>query len=95
MENRNKILATLVAGAQAGVERHMLNVEVFLSNPTGVAEHPDIAATIEGEIDMMEMYISRRNILQSMMTRVAAPEEVTVEDVTVEETTTEDGDGIS
>ena len=41
---------------------------------------------------MMDMYISRRNILQSMMTRVAAPEEVTVEEVTVEETTTEDGD---
>ena len=31
MENRNKILATLVAGAQA--VDHMLNVEVFFEQP--------------------------------------------------------------
>ena len=68
MEHRNRILATLVAGAQANVERHMMNVEVFLNNPVGVGEHPDIMETIEGEIDMMEKYLSRRNILQSMIT---------------------------
>ena len=85
MESRNKILATLAAGAQAGVERHMLNVEVLLENPSGVAEHPDIAATIEGEIDMMDKYISRRNILQSMITRVAEPEEVVVEEEQTED----------
>lgn len=85
MESRNKILATLTAGAQAGVERHMLNVEVLLGNPSGVAEHPDIAATIEGEIDMMDKYISRRNILQSMITRVAEPEEVVVDEEQAED----------
>lgn len=85
MESRNKILATLAAGAQAGVERHMLNVEVLLENPSGVAEHPDIAATIEGEIDMMDKYISRRNILQSMITRVAEPEEVVVDEEQAED----------
>ena len=68
MEHRNRILATLVAAAQANVERHMMNVEVFLNNPVGVGEHPDIMETIEGEIDMMEKYLSRRNILQSMIT---------------------------
>jgi hypothetical protein len=68
MEHRNRILATLVAGAQANVERHMMNVEVFLNNPVGVGEHPDIMETIEGEIDMMEKHLSRRNILQSMIT---------------------------
>ena len=45
MEHRNRILATLVAGAQANVERHMMNVEVFLNNPVGVGEHPDIMET--------------------------------------------------
>ena len=46
----------------------MMNVEVFLNNPVGVGEHPDIMETIEGEIDMMEKHLSRRNILQSMIT---------------------------
>ena len=85
MESRNKILATLAAGAQANLERHMMNVEVFLSNPVGVGEHPDFMATIDGEIDMMEKYMSRRNILQSMMTPVVAPEEVAPEEIAVDE----------
>lgn len=67
METRTRILATLVASAQSNVERHMMNAEILLNNPVGVGEHPDIMETIEGEIDMMEKYISRRNILQSMM----------------------------
>lgn len=67
METRTRILATLVSAAQANVERHLMNVEVLLSNPVGVGEHPDIMETIEGEIDKMEKYISRRNILQGLM----------------------------
>ena len=67
METRTRILATLVSAAQSNVERHLMNVEVLLSNPVGVGEHPDIMETIEGEIDKMEKHLSRRNILQGMM----------------------------
>ena len=73
METRTRILATLVSAAQSNVERHLMNVEVLLSNPVGVGEHPDIMETIEGEIDKMEKHLSRRNILQGMMPQPEQP----------------------
>ena len=73
METRTRILATLVSNAQSNVERHLMNVEVLLNNPVGVGEHPDIMETIEGEIDKMEKYISRRNILQGLMPQPEEP----------------------
>lgn len=30
---------------------HITNVKNLLANPVGVAEHPDIVATIEGELE--------------------------------------------
>lgn len=73
METRTRILATLVSSAQSNVERHLMNVEVLLSNPVGVGEHPDIMETIEGEIDKMEKHLSRRNILQGLMPKPEEP----------------------
>lgn len=73
METRTRILATLVSAAQSNVERHLMNVEVLLSNPVGVGEHPDIMETIEGEIDKMEKHLSRRNILQGLMPQPEQP----------------------
>ena len=64
MRNRDNIINALAKSAAAGVERHRMNVEVLLSNPVGVSEHPDIMDTIEGELDMMEKYISRQSILK-------------------------------
>ena len=73
METRTRILATLVSGAQSKVERHLMNVEALLNNQVGVAEHPNIMKTIEGEIDKMEKHLSRRNILQGLMPQPEEP----------------------
>ena len=73
METRTRILATLVSAAQSNVERHLMNVEVLLSNPVGVGEHPDIMETIEGELDKMEKHLYRPNILKGMMPQPEQP----------------------
>ena len=48
---REQLLRALLAHAQGGIEMHKANVEVYLTNPTGIGEHPDITAAMQEEID--------------------------------------------
>ena len=38
---------------RGNIAKHVANVEVLLEQPTGVAEHPDIIATIEQELTLL------------------------------------------
>ena len=42
--------------AQAHINKHKLNVEVYLTNPVGVGEHSDIMDAIEKELEEMAKY---------------------------------------
>ena len=46
-----QLLRALLAHAQGEIEMHKANVEVYLTNPTGIGEHPDITAAMQEEID--------------------------------------------
>lgn len=59
---RSELLAAFEAHAVGHIEKHRLNVEVYLNNPVGIGEHPDIMEAIESEMrqiaeydDMLEM----------------------------------------
>lgn len=60
---RNEILKALITHAQAHVEKHRINVEIYLSNPVGVGEHSDIMDTIEKELEEMAKYEDQLEIL--------------------------------
>jgi hypothetical protein len=36
--------------ARGHIDKHKMNVEVYLNNPAGIGEHPDVFEAIEGEI---------------------------------------------
>jgi hypothetical protein len=42
--------------AKAHVEKHRMNVEVYLTNPVGVGEHSDVMDAIEKELEEMAKY---------------------------------------
>ena len=48
---REQLLRALLSHAQGETEMHKANVEVYLTNPTGIGEHPDITAAMQEEID--------------------------------------------
>ena len=48
---------------QAHIEKHRINVENLLKNPTGVAEHPDIMETIEKELEIIAEYDDKLEVL--------------------------------
>ena len=52
-EFRDQIVGALIKHFEAQVEKHRLNIENLLLKGVGVAEHPDIMETIEGELAKM------------------------------------------
>jgi hypothetical protein len=53
---REQLIKALLAHAQGEIERHKANVEVYLNNPVGIGEHPDITQAIQDEIDKIARY---------------------------------------
>ena len=41
---------------QGQIDRHLANAMVLISNPVGVAEHPDTLESIEGELGKIAEY---------------------------------------
>lgn len=61
---RDRILESLENFFDSKIESHVLNIEVLLDRGVGVAEHPDIMATIEGELDIIASYEDKRSCLK-------------------------------
>lgn len=53
---RDRIIDASRAQFLAKIEKHLVNVEVLLSNPVGVAEHGDLMETIEKELEQVAHY---------------------------------------
>ena len=48
---RETLIKALLAHAQGEIEIHKANVEVYLANPAGIGEHPDVTQAMQEEID--------------------------------------------
>tara|TARA_R100001509_G_scaffold29406_1_gene15661 strand:- start:167 stop:373 length:207 start_codon:yes stop_codon:yes gene_type:complete len=48
---KETILEGLVQNAKGEILKAKANVEVYLSNPAGIGEHPDVLAAIQTELD--------------------------------------------
>ena len=46
----SKIIAALLAKYNAEIAEAEANVEVYLTNPAGIGEHPDIVAAVDTQI---------------------------------------------
>lgn len=61
---REAMVAAAFKHAEAHVEKHRMNVEVYLTNPVGVGEHSDIMDAIEKELEEMAKYQDQIEILE-------------------------------
>jgi len=53
---RELLLQAFVSHAQGHIDKHKANVEVYLNNPAGIGEHPDIMEAIESEMKIVAEY---------------------------------------
>ena len=60
---KDRILTALKSYAQGHIDKHLANIEVYLNNPVGVGEHPDIIEAIEQELKIVAEYQDQLDIL--------------------------------
>ena len=48
---KETILDGLVANARGEIEKAKANILVYLTNPAGIGEHPDVLGAIQTELD--------------------------------------------
>ena len=61
---REKIIAALLAHAQGDIQKHKMNVEVYLSNPVGIGEHSNVMEAIEEELNMIAKYEDQVSVIK-------------------------------
>ena len=61
---RNQIISALLAHAQGDIQKHKMNVEVYLNNPVGIGEHPDVMEAIEQELNMIAKYEDQVSVIK-------------------------------
>ncbi len=57
------------------INKHISNVEVLLTNPTGIGEHQDIQAAIEEELGKIADYNDKLEMLIKYFTKPQQQEE--------------------
>ena len=53
---KSELLEAFVAHARGHIEKHRMNIEVYLANPVGIGEHSDIMEAIEHEMKQIAEY---------------------------------------
>ena len=59
----DEMFASLEKYFQSQIEKHVINVKVLMKERVGVAEHPDIMVTIEGELEKIATYSDKLDAL--------------------------------
>ncbi len=48
---RQELLNALLAHANGEIAMHKANIELYLNNPVGIGEHPDVTEAMQQELD--------------------------------------------
>jgi predicted nucleic-acid-binding protein len=49
---------------QAHIEKHRVNIEVMLNNPTAIPEHSDIMTAIEKEVAVIADFMDKLEVME-------------------------------
>ena len=60
---RSQILESLRSHAIGHINKHKMNVEIYLTNPVGIGEHSDLMESIEVELKAIAEYEDQLEIL--------------------------------
>ena len=62
---RKQLLTALLAPAQGEIAMHRANVEVYLTNPVGIGEHPDVTQAIQEELDKIARWHDQIEVINT------------------------------
>ena len=61
---RNQTVSALLAHAQGDIQKHKMNVEVYLKSPVGIGEHSNVMEAIEEELNMIAKYEDQVSVIK-------------------------------
>ena len=61
---KEDLLRALIAHAHGEMTYHKANVNVYLNNPVGIGEHPDVMGAITDEIDKIARYQDQIDVIE-------------------------------
>jgi hypothetical protein len=61
---RNQIKTALIAHAMGHIQKHKINVEIYLQNSVGIGEHSDVLEAIEKELNIIAEYDEQIQVLE-------------------------------
>ena len=64
-ERSDMMLRALQAKYQGEKDYHKANIDIYLSNPAGIGEHPDVLAAVDAEVEKMVAADEKINLLVS------------------------------
>ena len=70
---REQLLKALLAHAQGDIQKHVANVEVYLTNPAGIGEHSNIVEAIEQELNEIAKYQDQIDVIQKYFMKKSHP----------------------
>ena len=62
---REQLLRAVLAHAQGEIEKHKVNVNVYLEHPVGIGEHSDITEAIGVELDKIARYHDQIEVVKT------------------------------
>ena len=60
---REQTVGALRADAEGSIQKARVNVEVYLHNPVGIGEHPDVLSAIQDQLDVIAENEERIQVL--------------------------------
>ena len=63
---KDQLIKALHAHAYGEKQKHLANIEVYLTNPAGIGEHSDIMSAIEEELDKVALQEDRLAIIKEL-----------------------------
>ena len=61
---RREMLEALKALAIGNIKKAKMNIEIYLKNPVGIGEHPDVLGAIQEQLDIIAHEQERIDMLQ-------------------------------
>ena len=62
---KNRILDALKLKYRGEMEFHRMNIDIYLKNPVGIGEHPDVLGAIDTEVEALAAVTEK---LQTLLT---------------------------
>ena len=62
--NRENMIEAIKEHAKGHIKKHAMNVELYLSNATGVGEHPDVLEAVEKELELIAKYHDQLEVIK-------------------------------